>query len=95
MASGSGFIMDMNNKIKQNKELRNKRKNYFDAEISYSKKKNMSVVSETEINQDELNAFREKIKTERRKDFIFTIIKFAISLIITILLICFALYVFG
>lgn len=96
MAAGAGFIMDMNNKIKENQALRKKRKNFFEQNpVVRSLRLHTTIVDVQTASPEELDAFHEKLKQSHKKDRIKAYMIFVVSILITILLMAGLVYVFN
>ena len=95
MAAGAGFIIDMNNKIKENQAMRKKRKNFFEQDHYYHKKASEHKIDVQTASPEELDAFHEKLKQSHKKDRIKAYLIFVVSILITILLMVGLVYVFN
>lgn len=95
MAGGAGFIIDMNNKIKENQALRKKRKNFFEKDHYYLKKAKDHQVDLQTASPEELDAFHQKLKKSHQKDQFNAYLIFVLSIFVTILLIIGLVYVFN
>lgn len=88
MSYGAGHIMDMTNRIKQNRSLRPSNRAKFkgnNREVIYSTDKKPERVAFKTVPENELveikNAIRKRAKSERKKERIFHGIFFLVSLI--------------
>ena len=93
MAGGAGFIIDMNNKIKENQALRKKRKRFFEKDNYYHQKASEHKIDVQTASPEEIEIFHKKLKKSYQKDQINAYLIFALSVFITIILIVGLIYV--
>jgi len=67
MAGGAGFIIDMNNKIKENQALRKKRKRFFEKDNYYHQKASEHKIDVQTASPEEIEIFQKNLKNLIKK----------------------------